>query len=216
MTKSSLIIVILFTVCISSCRQKSEQKNELLYISTKENKTNKLHRFYDFNISVYVYRSTCSDTNDCRLHSTKYVLCNSDEVWDEDTRQYDKLKGNILYMIVNRYYLKSSVLSKKDIYQTDTLKVKLTKEQIDKLYKFTHVFFELDNIQNVSTDSIPPPPSLYDGPNARVVLDQGFRGNHYSVVIGIPERDKNYVRIKEYVDKLLATEIKKMNIKQRL
>ena len=209
MTKSVLMLMTLFTICISSCGQKNETKSELSGVSTKERKTNKLYRFYDFNISIYINRNICTDTNDCRLHSTKYILCNSDEVWDEDTRQYDELKENILYKIESKYHIKSSVLSEKDIYQTDTLKVKLTKEQIDKLYSLTHIFFQLDNSKNVSKDSIPPPPPLYEGPNAKIVLDLGFRGNYYSVFIGFPKGNKNYGKIMEYIDQVLSTRIKK-------
>ena len=209
MTKSVLILTSLFTLFFSSCGQKKEMKSELSDLSTKERKTNKLYRFYDFNISIYVNRNICTDTNDCRLHSTKYILCNSGEVWDEDTRQYDELKRNILYKIENKYYIKSSVLSKKDIYQTDTLKVKLTKEQIDKLYSLTHVFFQLDNPKNISKDSIPPPPPLYDGPNAKVVLDLGFRGNYYSIFIGFPKGNENYGKIMAYIDQILVTGKKK-------
>ena len=74
---------------------------------------------------------------------------------------------------------------------------------MDKLFSLTHAFFQLDNSENLSTDLIPPPPPLYDGPNAMIDLDLGFRGNYYSVFIGYPKGNKNYPKIMEYINQII-------------
>jgi hypothetical protein len=152
---------------------------------------NEFYRFYDFSIII--------DLPDL-LHSndSKIILCNTG-LCDMENININFQK-NKLYKINYKYSSDSNNTAYR--HPIDTIKILLQNEQMDSLYSMTSNFFKIDS-KNMSKYKIPPPPIIYDGIVALVTLDLGFRGNKYSIVIGYPEENKNFLDLHDYIKKII-------------
>ena len=54
MYRSFAVLMILFTLCSFSFGQRNEKSKLNEPVSIENKKSNKLHRFYDFNICIYI------------------------------------------------------------------------------------------------------------------------------------------------------------------
>ncbi len=193
------MVIILFTVTTvnSFCQTKKE----------------KLHRFYDFNVSIESRKSLYPTVNRQSLakldekhkkelyqHSEwKYIIQNTGTYFDDDTRKDYELEEDVLYFI-QYLHLKESDHSPVVREAVDTLKIKLKKNQLDSIYTMTRQLFMLDDQPNLSPNKIPPPPP-FDGEWAHVDFDLGYRGNRYSVTVKQP-RQKGYSCLYIYLENI--------------
>lgn len=145
--------------------------------NTEQPKDKKLFKFYDFNLNVDIVDPFTG------LESRMLILNGGDEFYDEfsDTLYFvQNPKPDALYFI--RYNPTENYRQNKHQKTVgDTTLVLLTKPQIDTVYSLASKVFHLDT-DNVSKDSIPPPP-LGDAKIARVVFDLKFRGDNYSRLV---------------------------------
>lgn len=159
----------LLSILIISC------SNQQTKIVGKKQNQQKLYKFYDFNLSIDIINPIIGI-------ESKYFYINSGATFFDDNNHIREAKEFKPYTL---YYVEvfESLNRKKQIAETtphfDTLMFEITKPQIDTIYSLTAELFKLNNIENVSNDSIPRPPKYNDGYSARIELDLGFRGNKY-------------------------------------
>jgi len=190
-----------FLICflLTSCKGKKENDSitELLN-QNMEQKTNngKLYRFYDFNICVDVI----SHQGQC----VRYLICNISGQYSEHRSEIQySLKENTLYRIDYKFdWDKINHEYQIYLHPIDTVEVRLTNKQMDKIYTLTHSVFKLGSSKNESCDSIPPPPPLYDGPNAIITFDRCFRGDSFEVNT-LPDSNKEFMELNKYFEQLL-------------
>ncbi|TGE29879.1 hypothetical protein [Hymenobacter metallicola] len=65
----------------------------------------------------------------------------------------------------------------------DTTRLALRPGQLDTLYSLTTALFALPPAQNLTPDSLPPPPAAAGDLSATVELNLGPRGNHYKAFV---------------------------------
>lgn len=163
----NITFILLF---LSSCsdNQSSNQPN---------NKT--FYKFYDFNLNVDIINGLTG------LESRMLIVNDGDEFDDElsDTVYFVKNPvPDVLYFITYKSLIYNQRQDKYKKTLADTVIVHLTKSQLDTIYSLASKVFRSE-IENISKDSIPPPPSVMDGNIAMVVFDMNFRGDRYSRLI---------------------------------
>lgn len=144
--------------------------------SRKPHSNQTTFRYYDFNLHVDLIDPFTGLEN-------RMLILSGDEFYDEVT---DSLyivhnpKSESLYFI--KYNANQSARENTQLKtRGDTTLVPLTKLQLDTVYTLASKFFCLDS-NNISKDTIPPPPSG-DSKIARVVLELKLRGDNYSRLI---------------------------------
>jgi hypothetical protein len=166
MLKELIATLTLLLLCSCSGKQDTNQPND------KE-----LFKYYDFNLNVDIVDPFTG------LENRMLILNGGDEFYDalSDTVYFvQKPKPDALYFI--RYNPNENLRQYKHRKTVgDTTLVQLTKSQIDTVYSLASKVFYFDT-NNVSRDSIPPPP-LGDAKIARVVLDLKFRGDNYQRIV---------------------------------
>jgi hypothetical protein len=162
------LIATLILLFLYSCSQRQD---------TNQRSDKTLFKNYDFNLNVDIVDPFTG------LENRMLILNGGDEFYDEllDTLYFvQNPKPDALYFIE---YNPDKNLRHNRHRKTvgDTTLVQLTKSQIDTVYSLASKVFYLDS-NNVSRDSIPPPP-LGDAKTSRVVLDLKFRGDNYSRLV---------------------------------
>ena len=141
--------------------------------------SDKLNRFYDFGIEIDFH----------------HLLLNDDfKVIFPNGSNYKKLNKNFLYKI--RY---SYDKNRKRI-PIDTLKVKLNKSEMDKIFTLTVNQFDVKYDENLSEYKIPPPPPAYDGLIVSLILDLNFRGDKFEKVLGLPFENQEFLKLYNYIE----------------
>jgi hypothetical protein len=152
-------------LCSCSDKQNSNQINN-----------KRFYKFYDFNLNVDIINGLSG------LESRMLIVNAGDEFDDElsDTVYFVKNSvPDVLYFIT---YKSSIYNQKQDKYKKtlgDTAIIHLTKSQLDTIYSLASKVFR-PQMENISKDSVPTPPSVMDGDIAMVVFDMKFRGDRYS------------------------------------
>jgi hypothetical protein len=176
-------------------------------------KKERLHRFYDFNVSIESRKGLYPIINRQKLEELdkeslnelyqrsewKYIIQNVRSYFDEETGKEVELKEDVLYFVQYLHFreTENSPVVREAV---DTLKIKLKKSQLDSVYTMAQQLFMLDDKPNLSPYEIPPPP-VPDGEWAHVDFDLGYRGNRYRVTIKQP-RQKEYSNLYNYLENI--------------
>jgi hypothetical protein len=153
----------------------------LLTSTVLTSQSNDLYRFYDFGIEIDFRHGLLDD-------DFKIIFPNG--------FKYDHLNENSLYRIDYSYNQERNRIP------IDTLKMELTKAQMNNLFELTSKQFQISFKENLSKYKIPPPPPMNDGLVADLTFDLMFRGDLYSRSWSYPYGDKNFRELSDYIEEL--------------
>ncbi len=153
----------------------------ILWINNNYSQTEKLYRFYDFGVEIDFRHGILDD-------DYKYIFPNG-------FFNYDDLKRNYLYKVSFKYKDGKRLVK-------DTLKTRLSNEQMNQLFKLTKKQFHIKFEENLSKNKIPPAPIIYDGMVADLRFELQFRGDDYQRHIGYPFEDEKFLELFEFISSI--------------
>jgi hypothetical protein len=182
-----LFVVILFD---NSCKDEKKM----------EPKT-RLYHYYDFNVSLdYKYEMEGFDE--------KYIIRNFyNRVSEFDTIKPTLTKKTLCYIHYQYIYKDSKFRRTSEVIlkKPDTIKIKLSDKQLDKIFLLAKSVFRLDTLPNLteSNTNIPLPPIPGDGPIGSFTFEYGQAGFYSAFLVIADSTDcpnRGYVNMKKFLD----------------
>lgn len=143
-----------------------------------------LHRFYDFGIEIDFHHGLLEDD---------YKI-----IFPNGIAKHHHLKKNTLYWINYTYGQERNRTA------IDTLKIELSRGQMDTIFKLTKKQFTIRLEQNLSKYEIPLPPIVNDGMIVNLIFDLQFRGDKYMKEFGTPLLDEQFMELFEFIQHLTS------------